>query len=276
MNEPAGRMPEEDLSVFDRIPSQTSDGDRRCLLAIRNVFRERGEYVYLEIGSYLGGTLQPHYAEASCRRLYSIDKRPLSQPDERGASYTYPENSTQTMRDNLVRAFPAMDADRLITFDADAAEVDPGAIGEAPDFCFIDGEHTNAALVSDMRFCLKVIKPDGIIGAHDAGVVSDGILSMKRELTDRGIPFVGLKPGGDVYLFAMGGHAQRWENVLSGKLQDEAAYFKAAAFYRRRLQREASLRRYPPVLVAWRGLTRLKDAIYTRIYAPLRCICGKA
>jgi hypothetical protein len=87
-----------DLHLFDAIPSQTSRRDRRCLLAMQVVCRERfGEYAYLEIGSHLGGSLQTHVLDPRCRRLYSIDSRPNVQPDDRGKLDLYPGNATERM-----------------------------------------------------------------------------------------------------------------------------------------------------------------------------------
>ena len=97
-----------DVSLFDGIASETSVEDRRSLLLIQKSLRDLGEYVYLEIGSHLGGSIQAHFADPKCKLIYSIDKRPLSQPDERGIRYPYPENSTHRMITNLHSAFPAV------------------------------------------------------------------------------------------------------------------------------------------------------------------------
>jgi len=120
-----------DTSLFQAVPSQTSDADRRSLLAVQREIRKE-PYAYLEIGSHLGGTIQPHYADPACQRIYSIDKRPRCQPDERGERFEYKENSTATMLDNLRRAFPDVASDKITTFDADAAEVPPQEIMPPP------------------------------------------------------------------------------------------------------------------------------------------------
>jgi hypothetical protein len=91
-----------DLALFEKISSQTTEDDKRSLLAIQNATREiYPNYNYLEIGSHLGGSIQPHLVDEKCAKIYSIDKRPLVQPDERGVNYGYPENSTQRMLDLL-------------------------------------------------------------------------------------------------------------------------------------------------------------------------------
>ena len=78
-----------DLGLFEKISSQSSDDDKQSLLACQLATRElAGAYHYLEIGSYLGGSIQPHLLDRHCAKIYSIDKRPLNQPDERGVDYT--------------------------------------------------------------------------------------------------------------------------------------------------------------------------------------------
>lgn len=54
----SARIDRLDITLFDHVFSDTSASDRRALLAAqRAVARAHGEYVYLEIGSHLGGTI---------------------------------------------------------------------------------------------------------------------------------------------------------------------------------------------------------------------------
>ena len=78
-----------DITIFDKIPSQTSEIDRRCLLAIqRHIRNNRDFYNYLEIGSHLGGSIQPHLLDHKCKHILSIDPRPTKQADDRcGGAY---------------------------------------------------------------------------------------------------------------------------------------------------------------------------------------------
>src|SRR5687768_4646160 len=102
------RLAAADLTLFAAIPSQSSAADRRSWLAVqRAVRRSPGGYAYLEIGSHLGGSLQPHLLDPLCRRIYSIDKRPAVQADDRGGTYHYAGNSTDRMLANLRRVDPA-------------------------------------------------------------------------------------------------------------------------------------------------------------------------
>ena len=56
------RIQSLDVSLFDSILSETSPEDKHSLLLVQKCLRHRGEYVYLEIGSHLGGSIQTHFA----------------------------------------------------------------------------------------------------------------------------------------------------------------------------------------------------------------------
>jgi predicted O-methyltransferase YrrM len=220
-----------DAAVFDAIPSETTPSDRESLLLLRDCARSRGPYVYLEIGSYLGGTLQPFYADDRCRLIYSIDERPDFVPDERGRFFYHYDrqvNSTATMLANLAKAFPAAEPSRVRTFDCDASEVDRHLIAERPHVCFIDAEHTNDAVFEDFQFCLEVCHPDAVVAFHDAGIVFGGIRRIKEHLADRAVHFRGFKLGGSVYAILLNEAVGRHADELGRQAIDEDSYFREA------------------------------------------------
>lgn len=179
-----------DLTLFEKIGSQSTDEDKRSLLACQLATRELAPgYAYLEIGSYLGGSIQPHLLDYRCARIYSIDKRPKAQPDERGIDYIYENNSTARMIENL-RAVAPDEMDKLITIDGDTGEIDRSEIKDRVQLCFIDGEHTNQAVVRDFRFCLDVLEEaGGAIIFHDAQITYNGIADCIDHLKQNFIPF---------------------------------------------------------------------------------------
>src|SRR5205085_5360127 len=128
-----------DLRLFDHVESQSSPGDRRAWLGVQRAMRREGPYVYLEIGSHLGGSIQQHLVDPRCVAIVSIDKRPPVQPDDRGADVAYESNSTARMLENLRRVAPQA-LSKLTTFDADARDIDPDRLPARANFCFIDGE----------------------------------------------------------------------------------------------------------------------------------------
>lgn len=180
----------ESLSLFEKIESQTTDNDKRSLLAIQSALRETlGKYRYLEIGSHLGGSIQPHLVDPRCIAITSIDKRPPKQPDERGYDYAYSENSTARMLD-LLREIDSNAVSKITTFDSDTEGLGPQNVKDPPDLCLIDGEHTDNALKRDFHFCLSVMPPEGgIIVCHDAQIVYNGIWECIDAMKRRGLSF---------------------------------------------------------------------------------------
>lgn len=179
-----------ELDLFAAIESQSTESDKGSLLACQLAVRElRGRYNYLEIGSYLGGSIQPHLLDDRCSKIYSIDKRPVRQPDARGFDWTYHNNSTERMLTNL-RNIDAERVDKITTIDSSTMELDPAAIAEPVQFCLIDGEHTDAAMKRDFEFCRKVLDPNGgVIAFHDAQITYNGIFECIEDLKAEGVEF---------------------------------------------------------------------------------------
>jgi hypothetical protein len=175
------RISDMDTSLFQPIESQTTEPDRQSLLALHAAIAERGPFDYLEIGSHLGGSLQAMVADPRCRSIVSIDTRPLSQPDDRGDTALYPENSTERMLE-LLAAIPQADLAKLETFERATDQLSVADLPTRPAFCFVDAEHTRAAALRDARFCLEATTPDGVIAFHDSNVVLPGIEDFIAEL----------------------------------------------------------------------------------------------
>jgi len=249
------RIETQDVSLFDAVPSQTYPEDRKSLLLLQRCLRRRGNYTYLEIGSHLGGTLQSHLVDNLCQRIYSIDRRPVEQADEYSGACYYPGNSTRRMLDGLQAAYPGASIQKIETFDADAREIDPGAFSLKPDFCFIDGEHTDKAVISDFNFCLRVCRPDGIVAFHDANVIAGGLLRIKRQLRESEIPFSGFLLPRHVYVILLNDAKERAE--IEAASIEETRYMREARWgvLKARLSR-----RYPALQKIWHASKRLVGA----------------
>jgi len=232
------RIESLDLSLFESIPSETSDEDRRTLLQLQRSIRNYGPYVYLEIGSHLGGTIQPHYIDPLCKMIISIDKRPFSIPDERGVNIEYPNNSTNRMLLGLQTVFPMIDKDKIISFDCDARDINKHDIIDRPHIMFIDAEHTNRAVYSDFMFCLDVCNPNAIIAFHDALLIFRGILKIKKFLVHKSFKFKGIMLGGSVYAILFNEAIEAYANSLQSLMQDEAEFFSRSKenLFKTRLQ----------------------------------------
>lgn len=189
------------LTLFDDIPSQTGFDDRQALLTVqRAVARRAPTYSYLEIGSHLGGSLQPYVVDPRCTKIYSIDARPAQQPDDRAPGFvaTYEDNSSARML-QLLRARNKGNPDKIVCFDRDASQVDVNQIVPAPQIVFIDGEHTNAAVRSDFAFCARVMSETAVVLFHDFSIVYVAILAIVAELRHARRPHVAMKLDGDVF-----------------------------------------------------------------------------
>ena len=165
-----------DTSLLQHIESQTSDDDKRSILALHAACRDLfGRFNYLEIGSHLGGSLQSFVTDPRCEAIFSIDPRPAVVPDNRWREgYEYAGNSTGRML-RLLEQVPGANLDKLHTFEAGTRDLSPCVISSAPRLCFIDGEHTNPAAACDADFCREVVRVPGVIAFHDAPVVAPAI-----------------------------------------------------------------------------------------------------
>jgi hypothetical protein len=183
----ARRIAALDTTLFDGIETETTPNDRRSLLALHQACAEHYEnFGYLEIGSHLGGSLQVLVRDERCQKIVSIDSRPVSQPDERGHDWPYPENTTARMRE-LLAAVPGAELSKLETIDSSTEALTSEALDMRPALCFIDGEHTDKAVVRDARFCHRALGGQGWIAFHDSGIVYRGVGSFLAELAESGI-----------------------------------------------------------------------------------------
>ncbi|MEO6221807.1 MAG: class I SAM-dependent methyltransferase, partial [Vicinamibacterales bacterium] len=182
------RLERLDTSLFEAIPSESTPWDRRSLLACQHAVRMRwSPYVYLEIGSHLGGSLQPHVLDPGCAAMHSIDPRPSQQPDARGARFGYPGNSTARMLANL--SATGRDTTRVVCHEQTSARLNPADIAPTPQLCFVDGEHTDAAVLADFDFCRRVITPGGLILFHDAHIIYNALDEIVASLDRAGTAY---------------------------------------------------------------------------------------
>ncbi len=201
MDRSSQRIEGLDISLFEKIQTQATDDDKRCLLAIQGATRRTyPSYSYLEIGSHLGGSIQPYLLDDQCSRIYSIDPRPPSQPDDRKPGFRahYDGNSTERMLERLAEV-DSEAMGKIECFDSDASEIDTALIVEKPRVAFVDGEHTNKAVRSDFRFCSEVLAPNGAIVFHDFWIVYRAIFQISRRLHQEGRPHLPLMLNRNVF-----------------------------------------------------------------------------
>lgn len=164
------------------IPSQLSAGDVKLLRQVMSLFTD---YAYLEIGSYLGGSLHFHLTNPACVHAWSVDTRLTGDiRDERHLKYQYTV-TTQDMLSVLERN--SIPTGRLTTIDGTVRDMPDTLI----DLVFIDGEHTNLAAWSDAEHSMR-FNPSVIL-FHDDWIVSEGIEQFADQLESQGQQFDVLK-----------------------------------------------------------------------------------
>lgn len=169
-----------DTDLFSYVESQTLMPDRRALLALHAATAEvRGRFTYLEIGSYLGGSLQAVIRDQRCQRVISIDARSALTVDARGEA-DYGDNTTERML-AMLSAVPGADLGKLVTFDVGTDRLSPSELPAPPDLCFIDAEHTHDAVLRDARFCAQALNGRGVIAFHDYAILGPAISTFLRE-----------------------------------------------------------------------------------------------
>jgi predicted O-methyltransferase YrrM len=161
---PKGDFPDPEKTAFIKIVR---------LLAHVKYFR------YIEIGSYLGGSLAPLLAEDRCSKVLSIDKRGRIQLDQRGQVFDYTSVTEDDMIKNLVSS--GFSLDKLKCFDGSIEEFQ-FPTNEKYDFLFIDGEHTNAAVFRDFIYAFRILAENSVILFDDSNLVFDGIQNCKSFL----------------------------------------------------------------------------------------------
>lgn len=246
-----------DLKIFDKIESQSTDNDKQTLLACQLAVRELiGKYNYLEIGSYLGGTIQPHLLDAKCERVYSIDKRPLFMPDNRGVGYTYLSNSTARMLKLLAEIMPT---DKIKAIDGETRQLSSTKITEKIQVCFIDGEHTDDAVFADFKFCLEVLDKNGAIIFHDLPVIYNAVANCIKYLENNEIKFRAYGLPDVVFAIEIGDFPIHKSPAIFERLTNNyVGYLFSLQFndYYRQFANKLPFRLYRKFIVKWKKLNK--------------------
>lgn len=190
----------ENQSLADAFPvsSQTSDSDKMTFLLLHSLVEQNLDaYRYVEVGSYLGGTLSPHLRSAKCSEILSIDIRIDSMWDERNRVISYEGVTTAQMLEHLAQHHGDVELEKLITSDSDSSILTPtdqSRASELPhtpqniDFqnryqlALIDGEHTNPAVFKDFLNVRPCMSTPSIIMFHDSNIIWQGLKNIRTLL----------------------------------------------------------------------------------------------
>jgi hypothetical protein len=237
-----------DIRVF-KVTTETSDADRVSLLRLQNLVADaRPGYRYLEIGSHLGGSIFPHFVDARCASIVSVDPRPPSQPDERGKTFDYEGNSSARMIEVLSVAAGENAANKVRVIDQDIMEVSPAEVGQGIHFTLIDAEHTNRAAFRDFTCALRMIESNAIIAFHDSNLLVDALWNIEAFLSFIGRAHRGFYLPDVIYAVAFGNLIDTATAALGAYCLDPEGFYRSSksSLWRMIAAREASANEFLP------------------------------
>lgn len=188
------------------VPSQLNPGDVKVLRSIKDLVGSQGHYHYLELGSYLGASLQWHLVNPLCDSVLSVDLRSQEKiRDERQIDYRYTtttQDMLATLKDNNISV------DKLICVDG---TIDDVKTDQKFSLAFIDAEHTDQAVYHDGIGCLPFLHQNAVLMFHDDWIIYQGIESIEQHLTNTAKQHRKLKiAGSDITVIALG----NWRHLL--------------------------------------------------------------
>lgn len=158
-----------DVDKYFPVRPSFSFADKVRFISLLGKVGGHQEFNYLEVGSFLGGSLSLPLIYKPVKKVVSIDTRPLTSPDERGILCNY-GISTDQMKLNLVRSGVLLD--KLETFDGLISDFNTN---DRFQFIFLDGEHTDESTFRDAIYALKLLDESGIIAFHDSSLIHKSI-----------------------------------------------------------------------------------------------------
>ncbi|MFD2055718.1 class I SAM-dependent methyltransferase [Mesorhizobium calcicola] len=231
-NQAMGMIETLDIAVF-QVHIGATLSDRTSFLRVQNFVRSTlGRYVYLEVGSDVGGSLLPHLIDPACEAAISVDLRPATQPDERAEVFHYPDNTAARMIAVLSDKLPPAAIAKLTTIDSDVSDVRPEAIEPRATLALIDAEHTNTACFSDFVGVLPLMNPDCIVSFHDANLIADAIVNAERVLDHLGIAHETVFLPDTVAVMGLGKLASAVRDQLQPHALDRETYLDRSRRYR--------------------------------------------
>ena len=246
----AGTFTIDDFKVHGQLGSRAI----RVLIRVQEIVSARGPYDYVEVGSFMGRSLQPHIQDADCRRAVSIDLRPDVTPDERGALDDYEGITAEGMIEGLAEYCSHEELAKLETI-TDTSDALRAFEPEQFDLAFIDGEHTHVAAFRDFLNIFRVMRPNGVICFDDTTLVLTGIRNALTLLEERGVPHAMAFGRGEITVIALGEEAQAFIDALGPGLTRPDVRVERSA---RRRMSEVALRDARPHMLTEDKVVRRK------------------
>ena len=223
------RIKRGDASIFTIITA-LSQADKAVFLELQNIVGSlHPGYCYLEVGSDRGGSIIAPLFDSRCGALISVDPRPEIQPDERGVSFRFPENTTAKMLEILAAAGVSQRAlARLRTFDTDISNLPFWRVGIKARLSFIDAEHTNQAVFRDWLNVSRFMERDSIVAFHDANLIFDGLENIQSMLRHQGACFSAYYLPDTIFVLALGAMAEEVTRAFAARSLDRVRFVAAS------------------------------------------------
>ena len=205
------------MNIDDYFPVRPSfsDADKVCFLNLLVTLGNHKDFKYLEVGSFLGGSLSFPLIYNKVSKVVSIDSRPIESPDERGITCHY-AITTDQMKLNLTAS--GVPLEKLTTFDGTLANF---STNETFDFIFLDGEHTDESTFSDAVYALRILTNPGLIAFHDASLIHKAISNFVTLLSSLSIPYrTHLDLYADIYAIVFGDFEVLYHNLFESGSRD--------------------------------------------------------
>jgi hypothetical protein len=251
-----------DLPDFFPIASQSTPDEKLFLLVAMRLGRMGGGYSYMEIGSFLGGSLPPFLMDPLCEAALSVDDRGRIQPDERGIRYDYSRFTTRSMLNELARCH--IPTEKLTTFDGSIdALMDVAPVSF--DVAFIDGEHTDEACFRDFLWTIPLMKSDSMVMFHDSSFIYKALKLITVYLDKQQVPYLFFKKANsEMSALFFGKHRNFDLAQYFGQVEDAADFFsRSEAFMIDRQFRNRVRFRFAP-----RKLLKRQLPIRAEVKAP--------
>ena len=151
--------------------------------------------------------------------------------------------------------------DKIKTIDGDTREIKPAQVDEKMQICFIDGEHTDEAVLSDFKFCLEVLEKDGAILFHDAPITYNGIAACVNHLQAKGIKFRAYSLPDILFVIEIGDFPLHQNKAILDRLtNNHTSYLHSLQYndYYRRFANKTPFLLYRKFITRWKGLNKFE------------------
>lgn len=164
------------------------------------------------------------------------------------------------MLENLRKVAPEQ-VGKITTIDGDTRGIAPSKITDKITLCYIDGEHTDEAVVADFKFCLGVLSENGAILFDDANIIYNGIADCIEILKQNAVEFRAFHLPDKVFAVEIGDFPlHRNKAIFERLLNNYQGYLyslQSNDFYRRFVNKKP-IRLYRKFMVKVKGLNKFE------------------